>query len=119
MELVQLDVPAVDPGFRLDLEGRARFVHEGYTVDVHVRRPNEQDALEYIEAEEIVFIGTVALEGFEVAKVTRLAVENDGASMRETLEQVLCDAVESTRRTVARLAARVEKTDRARQEQRP
>ncbi|GGU52675.1 hypothetical protein [Streptomyces violascens] len=119
MELVQLDVPATDPGFRLDLEGRARFVHEGYTVDVLVRRPNEQDALEYIEAGEILVIGTVVLEGLEVANVTRLAEESDGSSMRETLEQVLRDAVENTRRMVARLAARVEKTDRAHQEQQP
>ncbi|TLQ39463.1 hypothetical protein [Streptomyces marianii] len=67
MELLQLGAPA-DPGFRLDLNGTARFLHEGYTVALHLRRATPEDVRSYYEPLEsdrhdVLLMGTVTLEG--------------------------------------------------------
>ncbi|WP_332756906.1 hypothetical protein [Streptomyces sp. MT206] len=116
MELRQLRAPA-DPGFRLDLDGTAQFVHEGYTVALQVRRATPEDALYYYQptehdSDDVVMTGTVTLEGTEVGAARAVANEREGHSMREALEEVLRDAVADVRRTVARLSACVEQTDR-------
>jgi hypothetical protein len=123
MELRQLGAPA-DPGFRLDLDGTACFVHEGYTVTVQVRRATPQDARYYNDLLEndrhdLVMTGTVTLEDIDAGTAYSVANERDGHSMRQALEEVLRDAVDDVRRTVARLSARVEQTDRKHRTQQP
>ncbi|MEO3976671.1 hypothetical protein [Streptomyces sp. CAU 1734] len=116
MELHQLRTPA-DPGFRLDLDGTARFVHEGYTVTVEVRWAEPDDGRYYSKPtdhveHDVVLTGTVELEGVGVGASRSFANERDAHSMREAMEEVVRDAVDSARYTVARLSARVEETDR-------
>ncbi|MER8119215.1 hypothetical protein [Streptomyces sp. NPDC094031] len=116
MELCQLGAPA-DPGFRLDLDGTARFTHEGYLVAVQVRRATAEDTRSYYELLEtdphdVLLTGVVTLEGIEVGTASAVANERDSYSMRQALEEVLRDTVTEVRRTVAALNARVEKTDR-------
>ncbi|WP_327359555.1 hypothetical protein [Streptomyces sp. NBC_01304] len=111
MDLQQIDGLAVDPGFRLNLDGKARFQHEGYIVDVLVRRPTVEEFREGFESDEVVVIGTVTLEKIEVGKDRSVANEYDGGELREALESVLQRAVADARHTVARLAARVDTTD--------
>ncbi|GAA3763872.1 hypothetical protein ACRWOO_29425 [Streptomyces sp. NEAU-PBA10] len=120
MKLLQLGAPA-DPGFRLDLDGNARFLHEGYTVTVHVRRATPEDELYYFQLTEhdphdVVMTGTLTLEGTDVGAASAVANERDAHSMREALEEVLRDAVNDARHTVACLSARVEQTDRRTQQ---
>ncbi|MYR64075.1 hypothetical protein GTY54_50370 [Streptomyces sp. SID625] len=85
MELRQLHAPA-DPGFRLSLDGTARFVHEGYTVSVQVRRATPEDALNYHDYEydpdEVVMAGAVTLEGTDVGAAWAVANERDAHEMR-------------------------------------
>lgn len=115
MDLCQLGAPA-DPGFRLDLEGRARFLHEGFTVEVQVRRATPEDVQDYYEHEydpdEVVMEGTVTLCGVDVATVGALANERDADSMREALARILAEVVDDARRTVARLSVRVQEVNR-------
>ncbi|MFG3403687.1 hypothetical protein [Streptomyces sp. NPDC048142] len=114
MDLCQLGAPA-DPGFRLDLEGRARFLHEGFTVEVQVRRAMPEDVQDYYEHEydpdEVVMEGTVTLCGVDVATVGALANERDADSMREALERVLAEVVDDVRHTVAHLSVRVQEAN--------
>ncbi|MGW1291067.1 hypothetical protein ACWD4N_47930 [Streptomyces sp. NPDC002586] len=116
MELQQLNGGYVDPGFRLDLDGNARFVHEGYTVDVHVRRATAQDMPYYPPVDpdpyDVVITGTVRLDGVDVGEHSAGANERDGYVMRSALEEVLREAVEDARRTVKTLVSRVEAIDR-------
>ncbi|MFJ3182345.1 hypothetical protein ACIPJN_28690 [Streptomyces sp. NPDC086796] len=123
MELCQLGAPA-DPGFRLDLDGTARFFHKGYTVAIQVRRATPEDDLSYYQPQEndphdVVMTGTVTLEGSDVGAAHAVANERDAHSMREALEEVLRDAVDDVRRTVARLSARVEQIDSQHPAQQP
>ncbi|MFJ4700474.1 hypothetical protein ACIP5N_22155 [Streptomyces sp. NPDC088768] len=116
MELCQLGVPA-DPGFRLDLDGTARFIHEGYLVELQVRRATAEDTRSYYELREndrhdVVLTGTVTLKGIDVGTAYAVANERDGYSMRLALEEVLRETVTDVRRTVAALNARVEQIDR-------
>lgn len=115
MEPRQLHAPA-DPGFRLDLDGRAHFLYEGYTVSVQVRRTTPEDVLNYheyeYESDEVVMAGAVTLEGIDVGAAWAVANERDVHDMREALERVLRETVDDLRHTVARLSARVEETDR-------
>ncbi|MBZ3908597.1 MULTISPECIES: hypothetical protein [Streptomyces] len=123
MELRQLYAPA-DPGFRLDLDGTARFLHEGYTVTVQVRRATPEDGLSYYQPQEndshdVVMTGTVTLEDIAVGAARAVANERDALSMREAMEEVLRDVVDDARRTVARLSARVEQIDSKYRAQQP
>ncbi|WP_030574178.1 hypothetical protein [Streptomyces aureocirculatus] len=115
MDLCQLGAPA-DPGFRLDLEGRARFLHEGFTVEVQVRRATPEDVQDYCEhgydPDYVVMEGTVTLCGVDVATVGALANERDADSMREALARILAEVVDDVRRTVARLSVRVQEANR-------
>ncbi|MEU6406154.1 hypothetical protein [Streptomyces sp. NPDC046985] len=116
MELHQLGAPA-DPGFRLDLDGAARFTHEGYTVAVQVRRAMAEDARSYHDLLEndrhdVLITGTVTLESVDAGTVYAVASERDGHSTRQALEDVLRDAVNDARRTAAALSARVKQIDR-------
>ncbi|MFD4245805.1 hypothetical protein ACFWP3_30060 [Streptomyces sp. NPDC058525] len=115
MDLCQLGAPA-DPGFRLDLEGRARFLHEGFTVDVQVRRAAPEDVQDYYEHEydpdEVVMEGTVTLCGVDVSRVGALANERDADSMREALARILAEVVDDVRHIVTRLSVRVQEANR-------
>ncbi|MFF9785632.1 hypothetical protein [Streptomyces nigrescens] len=112
--------PAFDPCFRFDIDGRARFSHEGYLVDVQVRRPTAEDmpycASAGHKSFDVVITGTVVLEQVVLCKVSANAVERDPYSMRGALEEVLCDVVEGARRKVAALAARAMEIDVAHKE---
>ncbi|MGW6602272.1 hypothetical protein [Streptomyces sp. NPDC055036] len=116
MQLQQIHPhPAGDPGFRLDFEGRARFVHEGYTVDVRVRRATAEDIsphLPEVPSGAVVVTGAVGLDGVVLCEASTGANEHEPGRMREALEEVLREVVEAVRHTVARLAARVEGIDR-------
>lgn len=95
MELLQLGAP-VDPGFR--------FLHEGYTVALQVRRATPEDVRSYYEVPEsdrhdVLLTGTVTLEGVDAGTACAVANERDGHSMRRALEEVLRDAVDDVRRT--------------------
>ncbi|MFI6528077.1 hypothetical protein [Streptomyces uncialis] len=121
MELRQLSAPA-DLGFRLDLDGTARFLHEGYTVTVHGRRPTAEDAWCYydpLDSHDVLIAGTVTLEGVDVGTAYAIANERDAYSMRQALEEVVRDAVDDVRHTVARLSARVEQIDHKHRAQQP
>lgn len=116
MELLQLGAPA-DPGFRLDLDGTARFLHEGYTVALQVRRATSEDIPSYYELlasdrHNVLLTATVTLEGIDVSTACAVANEHDGHSMRQALEEILRDAVDEVRHTAVRLSARVEQIDR-------
>ncbi|MFD3970233.1 hypothetical protein [Streptomyces cyaneofuscatus] len=116
MELLQLGAPA-DPGFRLDLDGTACFLHEGYTVALQVRRATSEDTRSYYEllesdCHDVLLTGTVTLEGIDAGTACAVANERDGYSMRQALEEVLRDAVDDVRRTAVRLSVRVEQIDR-------
>lgn len=115
MDLCQLGAPA-DPGFRLDLEGRARFLHEGFTVEVQVRRATPEDVQDYYKHEydpdEVVMEGTVTLCGVDVASVGALANERDADSMREALARILAEVVDDVRHTVTHLSVRVQEANR-------
>ncbi|MFE6274108.1 hypothetical protein ACFVQ9_35565 [Streptomyces goshikiensis] len=114
MTLCQLSAPP-DPGFRLDLDGTARFLHEGYLVRIQVRRAASEDEPHHQPPEsdphDIVMTGTVTLENTDVGVACAFANERDAHSMREALEEVLRHAVEDARRTVTRLISRVEQID--------
>ncbi|MET8605820.1 hypothetical protein ABZV92_19975 [Streptomyces rubiginosohelvolus] len=107
--------PACDPGFRLDLDGRARFLHEGFTVDVQVRPATRED-MPLIVAEvssfAVMMIGTVTMEGAVLCEVSEAANEREPARMREALESVLSRAVEESRRAVRNMVLRIEEIDR-------
>ncbi|MFE7485160.1 hypothetical protein [Streptomyces sp. NPDC057552] len=116
MELRQLGAPA-DPGFRLDLDGTARFTHEGYLVVIQARRATAEDTRSYFEPLEtdphdVLLTGAVTLEGIDVGTASAVGNERDSHSMRQALEEVLRDTVTEVRRTVAALNARVEQIDR-------
>ncbi|MFJ5071711.1 hypothetical protein ACIQC7_35375 [Kitasatospora sp. NPDC088556] len=115
MDLCQLGAPA-DPGFRLDLEGRARFLHEGFTVAVQARRATPEDVHDYYEHEydpdEVVMEGTVTLCGVDVATVGAFANERDADSVREALERILAGVVDDVRSVVAQLGVRVQESNR-------
>jgi hypothetical protein len=119
VNLTQLNGGYVDPGFHLDLDGNARFVQEGYDVDVHVRRATVDDVLYCdtlnLHRYDVVITGTVRLEGVEVGEASAGANERDGYMMRAALEEVLRDVVADVRRTVKALVERVEKIDRKHQ----
>ncbi|MFE7118845.1 hypothetical protein ACFU99_25845 [Streptomyces sp. NPDC057654] len=121
MELRQLSAPA-DPGFRLDLDGTARFFHEGYTVTVQGRRAaTAEDAwctYEPVDC-DVQITGTVSLEGVDVGTAYAVGNERDAFSMRQALEEVLRDTVDDVRRTVTRLSARVAQIDHKHGTQRP
>ncbi|MEV7872728.1 hypothetical protein AB0P17_43035 [Streptomyces sp. NPDC088124] len=122
MQLQQIHPnPAGDPGFRLDFEGRARLVHEGYTVDVWVRRATAEDmpsSLGEVPSGAVMVTGAVTLDGVVLCDASAGANEHEPIRMREALEEVLREAVEATRRTVARLVTRVEEIDRKHSEDR-
>lgn len=115
MDLRQLGAPA-DPGFRLDLDGQACFLHEGFTVLVQARRATPEDVQAYYEHEydpdEVVMDGTVTLCGVDVATVGALANERDADSMREALERILAEVVDDVRSVVAQLSVRVQEANR-------
>lgn len=123
MQLQQIHPnPGLDPGFRLDLDGRARFRYEGYDVDVQVRRATaEPEDVPYCDSSEpsrydLVVTGTVRLEGVVVGESASGADERDPYVMRAALDEVLRDAVQDTRRTAARIAAHVADIDRKHRE---
>ncbi|MCX4826802.1 hypothetical protein OG883_45020 [Streptomyces sp. NBC_01142] len=121
MELRQLSAPA-DPGFRLDLDGTARFLHEGYTVTVQGRRATAEDAWCYydpLDRHDVLLTGTVTLQGVDAGTAYAIASELDAHSMRQALEEVLREAVDDVRRTAARLSARVEEIDHKHRTQQP
>ncbi|WP_217226085.1 hypothetical protein [Streptomyces anulatus] len=123
MELRQLGGPA-DPGFRLDLDGTARFVHQGFTVTVQARRATPEDHLYYYRPAEhdphdVVVSGIVTLENTDVGTASAVANERDGHNMREALEDVLRASVDDARRTVARLSVSVERIDREHRTEQP
>ncbi|MFF9436349.1 hypothetical protein ACF1BP_21705 [Streptomyces sp. NPDC014735] len=106
-----------DLGFRFDLDGTARFVREGYTVTVQVRRATPEDVLSYCQPQEnypqeVVMTGTVTLEGTDVGTAHAVVNERDAHGMRQALEEILRAAVNDVRRAVARLSTRVEQIDR-------
>ncbi|MEO3976731.1 hypothetical protein [Streptomyces sp. CAU 1734] len=77
MELHQLRTPA-DPGSRLDLDGTARFVHEGYTVMARVCWAVPEDTRYYAEptdhaVHDVVMTGTMTLEGVDVGAADSFA----------------------------------------------
>ncbi|KAB7835703.1 hypothetical protein [Streptomyces mobaraensis] len=115
MDLCRLGTPA-DPGFRIDIEGRARFLHEGFTVEVQMRRATPEDVREYYgheyDPDEVVMEGTVTLCGVDVATVGALANERDADSMREALARILAEVVDGVRRTIARLSVGVQEASR-------
>ncbi|WP_371793119.1 hypothetical protein OG285_32840 [Streptomyces sp. NBC_01471] len=72
MELLQLGAPA-DPGFRLDVDGTAHFLHEGYAVALQVHRATPENARSYyglleIDCHDVLLTGTVTLEGVDAGK---------------------------------------------------
>ncbi|MEU5431364.1 hypothetical protein AB0H73_37975 [Streptomyces olivoreticuli] len=117
MQLRQIHpVPDLGLGIRLDLEGRARFCHEGFVVDVHVRRVTEDDGVWYCGDEtgpnDVLVIGTISECGVELVRVESPGDFGHPRELREAVEQVLRDAVEGARGTVAGLVARFADIDR-------
>ncbi|WP_331762475.1 hypothetical protein OG612_45495 (plasmid) [Streptomyces sp. NBC_01527] len=103
--------PGLDPGFRLSLDGRASFVHEGFPVDIHVRPATVEDLPYYNRMEpsrnDVVITGTITLEGVEVAEVSAGADFNHPYRMGEALDEVLSGAVSGARDMVETLVKRV------------
>ncbi|MFI1530955.1 hypothetical protein [Streptomyces griseus] len=107
--------PACDPGFRLGLDGRARFLHEGFTVDIQVRPATQEDmppSVSEVPSFAVMMIGTITMEGIVLCEVSEAANEREPARMREALESALSRAVEEARRAVEKMVKRIEQIDR-------
>lgn len=107
--------PNLDPGFRWDTEGRARFLHKGFVVDVLIRRATQDDvpyhrgdiqALEFSGA-DVIIVGMVSLDGIELSRSEFGADTTDPHLMGEALTSVLDEAVDDARRQVERLMKRI------------
>ncbi|MFG3429693.1 hypothetical protein [Streptomyces californicus] len=80
---------ACDPGFRLDVDGRARFLHEGFLADVQVRRAAREDmpqSLCEVPSSAVVMVGTVTMEGAVVRAVKKMVmcIENTDREQRSS-----------------------------------
>jgi hypothetical protein len=111
--------PDLDPGFRWDIDGRARFLHKGFVVNVLIRQATQDDvpyyrgaiqALEF-SSKDVILVGTVSLDGVELASVEHGADITSPHQMREGLLYVLDEAVRDARTQVTRLAKRVAEID--------
>ncbi|MDT9700140.1 hypothetical protein [Streptomyces sp. P17] len=119
MELKQVHPnPSLDPGFRLGLDGRCRFRHEGLQVDIHVRRLTDQDKPWYREDEsgpdDVLVIGTVTECGVELARVEWPSDFSDPYVLREAVERTVSEAADKGRAKVAALVERLAAIDRRR-----
>lgn len=111
--------PGLDPGFRWDIDGRARFQHKGFTVDVLIRRATEGDvpyyrgdiqALEF-SRNDVILVGSVSLNSVELSSVEHGADITEPYLMRQALIYVLDEAVEDARTQVAKLVKQVADID--------
>lgn len=106
--------PGLDPGFRWDIDGRARFLHKGYTVDVLIRRLGE-DAVDYFGDRlgdgHVELTGTITLEGVELVRVESNADITEPHQVREALQYVLDEAARDASLKVARLVRRVDEIE--------
>ncbi|MGW0868218.1 hypothetical protein [Streptomyces sp. NPDC002611] len=119
MELEQVHPnPSLDPGFRLGLDGRCRFRHEGLLVDIHVRALTDQDAPWYREDEcgpdDVMVIGTVTECGVVLARVEWPSDFGDPYLLREAVERTVSSAADAARAKVAALVERLAAIDRRR-----
>lgn len=107
--------PDLDHGLRLDLDGRARYLHAGFTVELHVRHATADDHLPGgAEPDDVVMTGTVSLCSVELAAVSRDANLVDGYYLvQETVNGILAEAVTGARRKVAELNSRLASIDLA------
>ncbi|MFI1189179.1 hypothetical protein [Streptomyces californicus] len=83
---------ACDPGFHLDVDGRARFLHGGFLVDVQVRRATREgmpQSLCEVPSSAVVMVGTVTMEGAVLCEVSEGAGEREPARVSEALEVAL------------------------------
>jgi hypothetical protein len=97
--------PNLDPGFRVDPRGRARFQVDGFPVDV---------AVTYLAdyTDEVEVITSITLNGVKVAEVAGQAEWGEYYVLRDVLEGLLGSVVEEARHTVRKLAERVAEIDR-------
>lgn len=103
--------PGLDPGFRWDIDGRARFQHKGFTVDVLIRRAREDEPAYFRDvrpsSDDVVLVGTITLDGVELSRVEQGADITEPHQMREALTYVLDSAVKGARTQVLRLLDRI------------
>ncbi|MET7363197.1 hypothetical protein ABZS76_32835 [Streptomyces sp. NPDC005562] len=99
--------PDLDYGFRLDPAGRARFIEQGYAVDVVMR------SLDEVEEDEanVDITASVTLHGVKVAEVEAPAPWREPHVMRDVLGSLLVDVVDEARSTVGELARIVADND--------
>jgi hypothetical protein len=111
--------PDLDPGFRWNIDGRARFLHKGFVVNVLIRQATQDDvpyfrgdiqALEF-SSKDVILVGTVSLDSVELAGVEHGADITSPHLMGEALAYVLDEVVEDARRQVERLTKRVAEID--------
>lgn len=106
--------PGLDPGFRWDIDGRARFLHKGFMVDVLIRRATEDDVPHYgaeLSSNDVVLVGTVTLDHVDLSSVEHGADITAPHLMGEALTYVLDAAVDDARRQVERLTKRIADID--------
>ncbi|MFE0472708.1 hypothetical protein ACFW2V_13935 [Streptomyces sp. NPDC058947] len=111
--------PDLDPGFRWDIDGRARFLHKGFVVNVLIRQATQDDvpyyrgdiqALEF-SSNDVILVGTVSLDGVELSHAEFGADITDPHLMGEALISVLDEAVDDARGQVERLMRRIADID--------
>ncbi|MFD8654966.1 hypothetical protein [Streptomyces mirabilis] len=99
--------PGFDPGWRWDLQGRARFRHKGFDVEVLVRPATDEDGAYYVDTEpstnDVVIVGTVTLDHVEVGRAEAGADITEPYVMGQALDEVLNGAAGDARIQVARL----------------
>jgi hypothetical protein len=102
--------PHTDPGFRVGLDGRAVFAHQGFRVDVLVRYATTADG-QSPEPGDVIVTGSITLEDVRLCTETEWANEGDAFAMVEALREVLERSVTTARRKASLLLAHVQRID--------
>jgi hypothetical protein len=96
--------PDLDPGFRVDPRGHARFQVDGFPVDVVVVYLDD-------DTHEVEMTASITLNGTKVAETSGQAEWGEYYILRDVLDNLLGSVVEEARYTVRKLAERIAQID--------
>lgn len=96
--------PGLDPGFRVDPRGHARFLVQGYGVDVVVAYLSDG-------SDEVEVTASVTMHGIRLAESLTRGEWGEPYVLRDLLGMVLTDVVREARSAVHKLAQQVAETD--------
>lgn len=98
--------PGLDPGFRVDPEGRARFLVEGFLVDVVVKYADRDDS-----GDDVEMTASVKLADVVVATSERGGEWGESHTLRVILDDLLLDVVTSARHKVREINKHLARID--------